>query len=146
MGGATGFVSAAIAQRYPWLRFIVQDLPLMIKNCESGRSHIPKELLPRIQFQAHNFFTPQPVKGAAVYLFRWILHNWSDKYVVKILENLIPGLEPGSRIVINDICLPEPNTEGLVEENVLRYVLLPASQLLYSHVSTIERWTCWHYK
>jgi hypothetical protein len=57
----------------------------------------------------HDFLTPQPVR-AAVYYFRSILHNWPDKYCVKILRALIPVLEPGAKIVINDSIMPGPGT------------------------------------
>jgi hypothetical protein len=55
-----------------------------------------------------------------VYFFRWILHNQSDKYAIKLLENLIPALKKGSKIVINDHCLPEPGQESLWDEKIIR--------------------------
>ena len=79
----------------------------------------------------HDFMTEQPVKGADVYLIRWVLHNWSDKYCLRILRNLIPALKNGARIVIQDNCLPEPNTLSYTEEAKLRYVVLIHSQ---SHI------------
>ena len=71
---------------------------------------------------SHDFFTIQPVKDADVYLFRWIFHNWSDGYCIKILRNLVPALKNGAMIVINDNVLPEPGTMGLWQEERLRYV------------------------
>jgi hypothetical protein len=55
-----------------------------------------------------------------VYFFRWILHNQSDKYAIKLLRNLVPGLKKGSKIVINDHCLPEPGQESLWDEKIIR--------------------------
>jgi hypothetical protein len=77
---------------------------------DSAPSRCPPELLSRIEFQAHDFYTPQPVKGADVYFFRWICHNQSDKYGVKMMKQLIPALKPGAKIVINDNCLPKPGS------------------------------------
>lgn len=70
---------------------------------------------------AHDFLTEQPVHGADVYFFRWILHNWSDKYCVKILKNLIPALKPGAKVVINDNVLPQPGVLSQWQEERLRY-------------------------
>src|SRR3982074_2200144 len=41
----------------------------------------------------------QSVRGADVY-FRFIRHNWSDKYAMMILSNLIPAMKDGERVVI----------------------------------------------
>ena len=71
---------------------------------------------------SHDFFTEQSVKNADVYFFRWIFHNWSDEYCVRILRNLIPALKPHARIVLNDACLPEPNTLSVMAERRVRYV------------------------
>jgi len=58
--------------------------------------------------QAHDFFTPQPVKAARAYSLHSILHDWGDEEGVKILENLKPALEPGySRVLLNEIVLSE---------------------------------------
>jgi chemotaxis methyl-accepting protein methylase len=47
----------------------------------------------QLDFKPHGFFTEQPVKNADVYFLRSILHNWSDKYAIEILTNLIPALK-----------------------------------------------------
>ena len=104
LGGGHGGVSRALAKSTSHLRFIVQDLP---GTAEEGRKLLPEDLQKRVTFQGHDFMTPQPVKGADVYFFRFILHNWSDKYCKQILENLVPALKDGSRIVIYEFLLPE---------------------------------------
>ena len=71
---------------------------------------------------AHDFLSEQPIKNADVYLFRWIFHNWSDMYCIRILRNLIPALKGGAIILINDNVLPEPGTLGSWQEERLRYV------------------------
>ena len=39
-------------------------------------------------FVVHNFFEPQPIKDADVFLLHMIIHDWSDKYCIQILKNL----------------------------------------------------------
>jgi len=43
--------------------------------------------------------------------------------VIKILRATIPGLKRGSKIVINDYLIPEPNTMSLMKERTIRYVV-----------------------
>lgn len=56
----------------------------------------------------------------AVFYFRWIMHNYSTPYAVKILKNLVPALKPGTRIIINDHCLREPGQENPWDEKIMR--------------------------
>ncbi|KAI6710964.1 O-methyltransferase [Diplocarpon mali] len=132
IGGSHGFVSIALAERYPHMHFTVQDLPRTIASAPP----VPPSLRPRITFQAHDFNTPQPVQSADVYLFRWILHNNSDKYATNMLRQLIPALKRGARVVINDHCLPEPGAEGEWDERVMRTMDLVMLTLLNAQERT----------
>ena len=123
VGGSYGTVALAIAEAFPALSCIVQDLPGTIdealEKVSSGSTANP-----RVRFMAHDFFTEQPIKGADVYYFRWILHNWSDEYAVRILQALIPALKPGARVIVNEFCLPGKNVLSPYKERLLRYALL----------------------
>ena len=121
VGGSHGYVSIAIAQTYPNIRCIVQDLPATVT---SGKSRLPKEFKEQVSFMVHDFWTEQPVKDADIYYFRWIFHDWSDSYSVKILRQLIPALKNGARVLVNDICMPPPNTISRYQERWLRSVIL----------------------
>ena len=116
-GGSKGHVSLAIAEAHPEPRFIVQDLPNMVRG--AGDS-IPRHFKERITFMEHDFFSPQTVE-ADVYLFRNIFHNWSDERCVHILKQLIPVLERGARIVINDAMVPEVNAMQPSQERRIRF-------------------------
>lgn len=84
---------------------------------------------------AHDFITPQPIHGADVYIFRWIFHNWSDKYCVRILKNLIPALKPGAKIVVNDTVLPQPGVLSNWQESRIRLVLITANPTISETVT-----------
>ena len=120
VGGSHGDAMIAIAERFPSLRFVVQDLPSTIE----ARPPLPKDLDARVTFMAHDFFTEQPIKNAGVFFFRWIFHNWPDKYCLRIIQNLIPALKPGARIFINEWCLPELNSISNRLERRMRFDLL----------------------
>ena len=124
VGGSHGQVSIAIAKKYPEVECIVQDLPDTIAGLES---RLPSNTRSRVKGMAHDFLTPQPVHGADIYLLRWILHDWSDKYCVKILQCLTPALKKGAKIVVNDICIPSPGQLSISADRALRFVTLRTS-------------------
>lgn len=117
VGGSKGNISVLLANKFPDLHFIVQDLPDMISG---AMKTMPTEFQTRIEFQAHDFFTEQPVHGADIYLLRNIFHNWSDSHAIRILKSLIPSLKPGLKLVVNDYVLPEPGTMSLTKERAVR--------------------------
>ncbi|KAI4595114.1 hypothetical protein KJ359_007089 [Pestalotiopsis sp. 9143b] len=105
VGGSEGFVCVALARKFPSMSFVVQDLEPVIAE---AKKNAPPDVASRIDFMVHDFFETQPVKGADVYFFRWIFHNWSDKYCIKILKSLVPSLRQGSRVMISEAILPGP--------------------------------------
>lgn len=119
MGGGEGHIVIAIAEQYPSLHFLVQELLPVI---EQARDKVPKALSDRVQFMEHDFFTSQSVT-ADVYLLRWIFHNYPDAYCVRILQNLVPALKQGARVIVVDNLVPEPGTTSQMAEREIRLVL-----------------------
>lgn len=134
VGGSHGFVCTALAAQHPHIKFIVQDLPKTVSSAPA----LPENLAGRVTYQAHDFFTPQPVKGADIYLFRWILHNQASKYAIRMLQQLIPALKKGARVLINDHCLREPGEEGAWDEKIMRTMDLIMLTLLNAQERTEE--------
>jgi trans-aconitate methyltransferase len=119
VGGAGGHISNMLALEYPHLQLVVQDLPKVVMAAKKGS---PPEVAARVKIMAHDFFDPQPIKDADVYLFRLVFHNWSDKFCLEILRALIPALKYGACVLVQDYCLPEPNTIPFWKEKKLRYL------------------------
>ncbi|GKZ23561.1 hypothetical protein AbraIFM66951_007559 [Aspergillus brasiliensis] len=117
MGGNQGFVSFALADAFPQMRFIVQDLPGM--RTPEAMGPLPAHLEGRVTRTVHDFFEPQ-TEVADAYLLRWIIHGFADKYCVKLLRALVPALRPGARVIINDGTLPEPGTANYIQERDIR--------------------------
>ncbi|KAK8016791.1 O-methyltransferase [Apiospora rasikravindrae] len=115
LGGGHGDAVVAVASKFPHLKFMVQDLPQTIATAPKI-THLP------VEFLAHSFLDPQPVKGAKVYFFRWVFHNWPDKYCVRILQTLIPALEKGSRVLLMDSVMPPVGGVPLAREREKRYM------------------------
>jgi hypothetical protein len=76
-----------------------------------------------IEWMVHDYFTPQPIVGADVYLYRFVFHNLYDKRAIDALRAAIPALKPGAKILINDESLPESGKARWRNERAARYVL-----------------------
>ncbi len=120
IGGSAGSTAVALASRLPALQIVIQD---QVGLQEQATRSIPAELKHRVTFMPHDFFESQPVRGADMYHFRWIFHDWSDKFCLRLLRALIPGLKTGARIVISDFIVPESGTASWYKEGLVRYVL-----------------------
>ncbi|KAF7349728.1 hypothetical protein MSAN_01699600 [Mycena sanguinolenta] len=104
VGGGNGHISLAIAQKNPGLRVVVQDMEDTVKDSkiywkEKFLAHVENRM---VNFQVHDFYTPQPVPNAAVFMLRNILHDWSDERVVKILRHLRDAAQPTTKLVVID--------------------------------------------
>lgn len=118
IGGSHGAYSIPLVRKFPNLRGIVQDRPEVV---DLGSKNVPDDIADRFEYMSHDFFDDQCVK-ADVYLLRWVLHDWSDQYCVKILRALIPALRPRSRILIHEWIMPEPHCSSPHEQVSMRYV------------------------
>jgi hypothetical protein len=104
VGGGRGHDVAAFAAQHGSRtgKIVLQDRePVIAGVLPSGEERL-------FGAQVHDFFTPQPIKGARAYSLHSILHDWGDDEGVKILENLVPALKKGySRVLLNEIVVSE---------------------------------------
>lgn len=140
VGGNSGSASLALAKRFPNLRFVVQDLREPIHSARAQAESLPTDVAGRIEFFEHDFFTPQPVQDADVYLLRMIIHDWADADAVRILKALTEVMKKGSRIVIMDMVLPKPGTDSQTFEAALRQKDLMMRQVLNAREREVEDW------
>jgi hypothetical protein len=105
VGGGVGGFPLQLSKIYPKLRFIVQDRGPVVKQ---GLEKVwPRENLEalhqgRVQFVEHSFFDTNPTEGADIYFLRYILHDWSDDYCVRILSAIRQSMATHSRLLICD--------------------------------------------
>jgi SAM-dependent methyltransferase len=101
IGGGTGQLLQEFRRDFPQYsgKLILQELPEVIAAAQDlgvGEDQ-------QIDLQVHDFFKPQPVRGARAYFMRSVLHDWADEQCRTILGHLKDAMEPGySRILIND--------------------------------------------
>jgi hypothetical protein len=101
LGGGMGHDVEAFHKKYPQPKgqLLLADLPQVLDTIS--------ELDDAITRLPHDFFTPLPVKGARVYYFRGVFHDWSDDKSVEILNHVREAFKPGySKLLINEFVLP----------------------------------------
>ena len=129
-----------MASVFPELTFVVEDLPLTIKSAKACSDTLPQPAASRVTFQTHDFFQPQPINNADVYLLRTIIHDWPDADARKILQNLAEVLQPGSWIIVSDIVLPSPGSISRLQEAIMRVRDLTMIQSFNSGERDMDDW------
>ncbi|KAI9667914.1 MAG: hypothetical protein M1821_000734 [Bathelium mastoideum] len=137
IGGSHGTLGIELLARFPAIqKYISQDLPTVIESAPAI-----KAFEDRFQFQVYDFFTEQPVRGADVYFFRQILHDWTDAKSIEILSNQVSAMQPGkSTIILNEICLPDPGILTIYQEQSLRGFDLAMKHFFNSKERDAEEW------
>lgn len=143
VGGNVGHVGRLIASTNPAIQVVVQDLPEVVREAEAMQSTANGSASGHgdtvVTFQAHDFFTPQPVT-ADVYLFRWVMHDWPDHYVVRILRQLVPSLKKGAKIVLNESMCPDSESLPLSVERYIRWMDIMMLSINNSRLRDEEEW------
>ncbi|XP_014558343.1 hypothetical protein COCVIDRAFT_94784 [Bipolaris victoriae FI3] len=135
VGGGVGGFCLQLSQVYPQLQFVIQDRVPALEQAETvvWPKENPEAIAQhRVQFCPHDFFEPNPVKEAEVYWLRYIMHDWSDEYCVRILKAIKPSMGPRSRILICDQVM---NTTLGSEELTAAPSPLPANWGYYTRYS-----------
>lgn len=102
VGGGTGQVLQDFRAGVPQYtgRLVLQELAGVVAVAEGAGVGAGGS---GIELQVHDFFTPQPVRGARAYFMRSVLHDWPEELCRTILGHLRDAMEPGySRILISD--------------------------------------------
>ena len=103
IGGGKGLAMLELKSGCPELKgeIILQDRAAVLDA-------IPEKAIPGVTKMVHNFFTEQPVKNSQVYYIRRVMHDWQDDDAAKILKSIIPAMAKDSRVLISDMCVPDP--------------------------------------
>ncbi|KAH9484888.1 4-O-methyltransferase 1 [Psilocybe cubensis] len=109
VGGGIGSSSLILAKNLPDIKIVIQDTPIVLTEgaTQFWARELPEALASgRVSFQVHDFFTPQPIKNASVFLLKQIMHDWPDKYAIKILSQLRQAARPDTRLIIIESAIP----------------------------------------
>ncbi|KAI0771399.1 O-methyltransferase [Irpex lacteus] len=128
VGGGIGSKMLPLAKNFDHLKFIVQDRADVVGNAtEFWKAEMPEAVTSgRVQLQAHDFFTPQPVREPAVFYVCTIMHDWSDKYCIKILAQLRAAAGKDTHLIeipgVVFSTMPEPLLPNKGEAGVMPYL------------------------
>ncbi|CAI9787644.1 unnamed protein product [Fraxinus pennsylvanica] len=125
VGGGTGTVCMAISEAFPNLKCIVLDLPHVVA-CLKGTKNL--------SYVAGDMFEHIPPADAII--LKWVLHDWSDDEVVKILKkckDAISGNDKGKVIIIDMIV-----DDGKVDDKAIETQLFFDMEMMV-HVTGRER-------
>jgi hypothetical protein len=103
------------------------------------------DLKDRVSLQQYDYFTPQSVRDAGVYVYRNTFHNHNDTDCIKMLQALIPALEDRddeATLLINEVIVPERAGGNITraEENQLRQLDLMMMALFGAKERTEKDW------
>lgn len=100
LGGATGHLAMAIAERYPEMEAAVFDLPEVIEYAREFTAGSGVELL------AGDFFA-DALPEADLYTLGRILHDWSEDKIERLLARVYAALPAGGALLIAEKLLHE---------------------------------------
>ncbi|KAJ3739061.1 S-adenosyl-L-methionine-dependent methyltransferase [Lentinula detonsa] len=108
VGGGVGSVLFPLAENFPELKLVIQDLPGVVDNARKvWTERMPSALQTgQVTPEAHNFFNQQPQKETSVFLLKHVLHNWSDSSCVEILKRLRDASSDFTKLVVMDSAMP----------------------------------------
>ncbi|PYH47155.1 putative O-methyltransferase [Aspergillus saccharolyticus JOP 1030-1] len=139
VGGSVGHGLRAVKAKFPHPlqtgQLILQDQQSVIETIQADMRD------PMIEYIPYDFFTPQMVKGARVYLLKHIIHNWPDDKVVSILRNVTCGMRRGySKLWLFGGIMPEWQAPRILSRmDIVMMVFMAAMERTERHITELLR-------
>jgi hypothetical protein len=123
LGGGLGNDLEEFKRRFPDLpgRLVLQEQEQVISQITRVNSSIEQA--------AHDFFAPQPIKGAKAYYLHNVLHDWNDEACRLIFQQIVPVLEKGySKLLLNERVIPDSGASWEITSMDLTMMAMIAAQ------------------
>lgn len=94
----------------------------------------------------YDFFEPQPIENAAVFVFKGVIHNWADKYAQKMLQRARNSAGLDTHLIIMDKIIPYACSSpaetsrpipGVLKPDLPSPIINMCSGFTYPHMSSI---------
>ena len=106
IGGGNGSLLTGVLQRYPAMRGILFDLGHVVGRAQGNLS--AAGLADRCRVIEGSFFETVPA-GADAYLFRHIIHDWTDEQSLQILGHCRQVIPKDGRLLLVECVVPPGN-------------------------------------
>jgi acetylserotonin N-methyltransferase len=111
VGGGSGCVAIALAQRNHFLRATVLDLPAV---CTVTREYIAAaDLTDRVDVHGIDMFRQEWPAGHDAVLFSNVLHDWAPETCADLVARAYRALPSGGRIYVHEMLLDDSRTAPL---------------------------------
>jgi len=122
IGGGNGSLLAGVLQRYSQMRGILFDLGHVVGR--AAESLAQAGLAARCQVIEGSFFDSVPA-GADAYLFRHIIHDWTDDQSVQILGHCRVAMPHDGRLLLVECVVPAGNAPSLSKDFDMTMLTFP---------------------
>lgn len=121
VAGGKGHILATVLRAHPDMRGILFDLEHVAEHAR--RTLAEEGVADRSEVVAGDFFAGVPA-GGDVYLLASVLHNWDDEDAVTILSNVRTAMNPGGRVLILEVVLPDNEQPHLGKDIDMRMLAI----------------------
>lgn len=122
IGGGNGSLIGSVLRRYPKMRGILFDLGHVVARAsERLKQHGFAE---RCEVIEGSFFETVPA-GADAYLFRHILHDWTDEQCIQILSHCRKVIPAHGRLLVVECVIPMGNDPSISKDFDMTMMTFP---------------------
>jgi hypothetical protein len=125
IGGGNGSLLSAVLSRYSDLKGILFDLGHVVGRANETLKSAG--LAQRCRVIEGSFFESIPA-GADAYLFRHIIHDWTDKQCMQILGHCRKVIPAKGKLLIADCVVPAGNASSLSKDMDITMLTFPGGQ------------------
>jgi len=122
IGGGNGSLLAEVLQQHPKLKGILFDLGHVVARASAFLQD--QSLDDRCTVVEGNFFESIP-GGADAYLFRHIIHDWTDEQSIQILKNCRRVIPDHGRVLIVEYVVPPGNEPSFAKDMDITMLVFP---------------------
>ena len=122
IGGGNASLIRTVLQRYPKMKGLLFDLSHVIERARNDLKACG--LANRCLLAEGNFFDAIP-GGADTYLFRHIIHDWTDEQSVQILNNCRKVIPNDGTVLIVEAVVPPGNEPSLAKDFDMAMLVFP---------------------
>jgi hypothetical protein len=125
IGGGIGNLLAAIIEKYEGLNGVLFDLPDVVH--EAAALIQKRGLEDRVTVEGGDFFESVPPRGDA-YILSHVIHDWWDEKCLTILCNCRKAMNPGGRLLMVEMVLPEGDVPHLGKLTDMEMLVMSGGQ------------------